>query len=238
VTDAIVALIEAALSSPWGLLGIVVVAAVDGFFPVVPSESLVVTAGAFAAGGDQSLALIIAAGALGAFSGDHISYFVGRRAGDKLAGRLRPGTRKAAAYKWAQGILAERGGTVLIVARYVPGGRTAVTLTAGAVRYPLSSFSLYDSIAAVSWATYAALVGHLGGAAFEDEPLKGVLLGLGLALGIAAAIELIRHVRRRRPDMRGRLGARRAGWHRETSVSDGRDARLSGACFELQPTPE
>ena len=61
MTDAIVALIEAALSSPWGLLGIAVVATVDGFFPVVPGESLVVTAGAFAAGGDQSLALIIAA---------------------------------------------------------------------------------------------------------------------------------------------------------------------------------
>ena len=145
MTDAIVALIEAALSSPWGLLGIAVVATVDGFFPVVPSESLVVTAGAFAAGGDQSLALIIAAGALGAFTGDHISYFVGRRAGEKLAVRLRPGTRRAAAYAWAQQILAERGATVLIVARYVPGGRTAVTLTAGAVRYPpLASFSLYD----------------------------------------------------------------------------------------------
>ena len=54
MTDAIVALIEAALSSPWGLLGIAVIATVDGFFPVVPSESIVVTARAFAAGGDQS----------------------------------------------------------------------------------------------------------------------------------------------------------------------------------------
>ena len=92
MTDAIVALIEGVLSSPWGLLGIAVVATVDGFFPVVPSESLVVTAGAFAAGGDQSLALIIAAGALGAFTGDHISYFFGRRAGEKIAFRLRAGT--------------------------------------------------------------------------------------------------------------------------------------------------
>lgn len=197
MTDAIVALIEGALSSPWGLLGLAAVAAVDGFFPIVPSESLVVTAGAFAVGGDQSLALIIAAGALGAFTGDHISYFVGRRAGDRFVGRLRAGTRKAAAYEWARRILAERGGTVIVVARYVPGGRTAVTLTAGAVRYPLASFSLYDGIAAVSWATYAALVGHLGGAAFEEEPVKGVLLGLGLALGVAGAIEVLRHLRRR-----------------------------------------
>jgi membrane-associated protein len=86
---------------------------------------------------------------------------------------------------------------VIVVARYVPGGRTAVTLTAGAVHHPLSSFTTFDGIAAASWATYAGLVGYLGGAAFEAEPLKGVLLGLGLALSVAGAIELLRHARRR-----------------------------------------
>ncbi len=197
MTDAIVTMVEGALSTPWGLLALAAVAAVDGFFPVVPSESLVVTAGVFAAAGDQSLALIIGAGALGAFTGDHTSYLVGRLAGDRLTGRRRAGTRKAAAFDWARRVLAERGGTVIVVARYVPGGRTAVTLTAGAVRYPLSSFTLFDGIAAASWATYAALVGYLGGAAFEDEPLKGIVLGLGLALGVAGAIELLRHARRR-----------------------------------------
>jgi membrane-associated protein len=197
VTDAIVTLVEGALSTPWGLLALAAVAAVDGFFPVVPSESLVVTAGVFAAAGDQSLALIIGAGALGAFTGDHTSYLIGRLARDRLTGRRRAGTRKAAAFDWASRVLAERGGTVIVVARYVPGGRTAVTLTAGAVHYPLSSFTLFDGIAAASWATYAAIVGYLGGAAFEDEPLKGIVLGLGLALGVAGAIELLRHARRR-----------------------------------------
>jgi membrane-associated protein len=197
VTDAIVTLVEGVLSTPWGLLALAAVAAVDGFFPVVPSESLVVTAGVFAAAGDQSLSVIIAAAALGAFTGDHISYLVGRLAGDRLTGRLRGGTRRAAAYPWARRILAERGGTVIVVGRYVPGGRTAVTLTAGAVHHPLSSFTVFDGIAAASWATYAALVGYLGGAAFEDEPLKGVLLGLGLALSVAGAIELLRHARQR-----------------------------------------
>jgi membrane-associated protein len=197
VTDAIVTLVEGALSTPWGLLALAAVAAVDGFFPVVPSESLVVSAGVFAAAGDQSLALIIGAGALGAFTGDHTSYLIGRLARDRLTGRRRAGTRKAAAFDWASRVLAERGGTVIVVARYVPGGRTAVTLTAGAVHYPLSSFTLFDGIAAASWATYAALIGYLGGAAFEDEPLKGIVLGLGLALGVAGAIELLRHARRR-----------------------------------------
>jgi len=197
VTDAIAQFVEGALDSPWGLLALAAVAAVDGFFPVVPSESLVVTAGVFAAAGDQSLALVIAAAALGAFVGDHVSYAVGSQAGDKLIGRFPPGTRRGAAYTWAAKVLDERGGTVIVVARYVPGGRTAVTLTAGAVHHPLSSFSFYDGIAATSWATYAALVGYLGGAAFEDEPLIGVLFGLGLAACVAGAIELVRRARRR-----------------------------------------
>ena len=197
MTDALVTLVEGALTSPWGLLALTAVAAVDGFFPVVPSESLVVTGGVFAAAGDQALALVIAAAAVGAFAGDHVSYFLGRRAGDRLTGRLHAGTRKAAAFEWARRVLAERGGVVIVVARYVPGGRTAVTLTAGAVDHPLSSFTFFDSIAAVSWAAYASLVGYLGGAAFEGEPGKGVLLGLGVALCVAGAIELLRHARRR-----------------------------------------
>jgi len=70
------------VSSDWAYLAIFSVAMIDAFFPVVPSESLVVTAGVFAAAGDQSLALVIAAAALGAFVGDHVSYAVGSQAGE------------------------------------------------------------------------------------------------------------------------------------------------------------
>ena len=87
---------------------------------------------------------------------------------------------------------------ILVVARYVPGGRTAVTLTMGAVGYRLRSFSLFAAVAAVSWALYGALLGYVGGVAFEDDPLKGVAVGLGLALGVTGAVEAVRFARRRR----------------------------------------
>jgi membrane-associated protein len=48
------------------------------------------------------------------------------------------------------GVLLQRGGTALTVARYVPGGRTAVTLTTGAIRFPLWTFVRYDALAAIS----------------------------------------------------------------------------------------
>jgi membrane-associated protein len=188
--DAITQLVEGAMASPWVLLALFAVAAIDGFFPVVPSESLVVTAGVFAAStGEPSLPLVIAAAGLGAFTGDHISYLLGTRASGRVARRP--------LFGWARRTLDDRGGTILIVCRYIPGARTAVTLTAGAVRFPLRSFSLFDGVAALSWGLYSGLVGFIGGAAFEEEPLKGVVLGLGLAISVAAMIELVRHLRRR-----------------------------------------
>lgn len=211
MSDAITHLVEGAMASPWVLVALFAFAAIDGFFPAVPSETLVVTAGVFAAHGAPSLPLVVAAAALGAFTGDHVSYLLGGTAGARLTGRLRPGSRKGAALAWARDVLAVRGGTIIVVCRYIPGARTAVTLTAGAVRHPWRSFATFDAIAAVSWGAYSATVGYLGGAAFEDDPLKGVLLGLGLAVGVTAAVEVVRHARRRPAPSAGAAVARAAG---------------------------
>ena len=190
MVDAITQLVEGAMASPWVLLALFAVAAIDGFFPVVPSESLVVTAGVFAAAtGEPSLPLVILAAALGAITGDHVSYLLGTRASGKVAERR--------AFGWASRMLDDRGGTILVVSRYIPGGRTAVTLTSGAVRFPLRAFSAYDGLAGLSWGLYSGLVGFIGGAAFEEQPLKGVVLGLGLAVGVALTVEVVRHLRGR-----------------------------------------
>lgn len=196
--DAILQFAHEAMSSWWIYVALFGFAALDGFFPAIPSETLVITAGVFAAQGEPNLAAIIVTAALGAFVGDHVSYFLGRGAGGRLIDRLQPGTKRYATAGWARNALAERGGLVLIVARYIPGGRTAVTLTMGAVRYPLRHFTFFASLAAVSWGVYCALVGYLGGKAFEDNPLKGVALGIGLALTVTLVVEVVRHQRRKR----------------------------------------
>jgi membrane-associated protein len=192
-------LAERAMDSPWIFAALFAFAALDAFFPVVPSESLVITAGVFsAANGEPILVGIILSAAAGAFLGDHISYFIGRTAGERMMKRAKPGSKKAAA--WARGhkLLEDRGGVILIVCRYIPGARTAITLTAGAVSYRLRSFSFFDGIAALSWGTYSALVGYIGGEAFEEDPWKGLALGLGIALSVTFAVEVIRHLRRPR----------------------------------------
>jgi hypothetical protein len=39
-------------------------------------------------------------------------------------------------------------------------------------------------------------VGYIGGEAFEEQPWKGLALGLGIALTVTFAVEVIRHMRR------------------------------------------
>ncbi|MFC0625691.1 DedA family protein [Kribbella deserti] len=198
MNDAILALAHDLMSSWWIYLALFGFAMLDGFFPAVPSETLVVTAGVFAALGEPDLYGVIAVAAAGAFLGDHISYFIGRGAGARVVARFKPGSKKSAMFEWSHNALAERGGLVLVVARYIPGGRTAVTLTMGTVRYPLRKFSLYATLAAVSWGVYGALVGFIGGKAFEENPLAGVALGIGLALAVTVVVEVVRHQLRKR----------------------------------------
>ena len=59
----------------------------------------------------------------------------------------------------------------------------------GIVGYPLRHFTPFDAVASVLWASYAGLIGYLGGAAFEDDPVKGLILGFGTALAITGLIE-------------------------------------------------
>lgn len=185
------------MSSPWIYLVLFALAAIDGFFPLVPSESSVITAGVFAATGEPSLPLVILAAALGAFAGDQASYGFGRLGGPRLYGRARAGSRRRAALDGARIALAARGGLIIVVARYFPGARTAVTLTAGAVEYRWRRFAGFGAVGAITWGAYSALVGYLGGVAFESDPLKGLLLGLGLAGAVTLMAELGRRVRRR-----------------------------------------
>ncbi|TDD13242.1 DedA family protein [Nonomuraea diastatica] len=190
MSHAILDLVQQAMASPWLYAVLFGLALLDGFFPIVPAETAVITAGVFAASGETNLALVIVVAALGAFAGDHISYLIGNKSGGRL--------RNKKAFVWARGALEERGGLVLVVARYIPGGRTATTLTMGAVRHPLRSFTFFDVIAASSWAVYSGLIGFFGGMAFENDPIKGLLLGLGIAVSITAVVEIVRWIRKRR----------------------------------------
>ncbi|RJL22073.1 DedA family protein [Bailinhaonella thermotolerans] len=194
--DSLVELARQAITSPWIYLAVFAFAAVDAFLPLLPSESLVIAAGVFAASGRPNLVLLLLAAAAGAFAGDHVSYCIGRL-GRRPVNRVKPGTRRHHLTRWIRRTLERRGGLIIIVARYIPGGRTVTTVTAGALGYPLRRFSLFDALAGLSWGAYCSLLGYLGGKTFEKNPLLAALFGFGVALLITLAAELVRHLRSR-----------------------------------------
>jgi membrane protein DedA with SNARE-associated domain len=199
MVEGLVELAEEALTSPWAYVALFGFSAIDAFFPIAPSESVVITAGVFSASeGEPALLGVIAASAAGAFAGDHISYYIGRAAGPTVLKGSHPESRRRKAFDTAAEAFARRGGLVLFVARYIPFGRTATTMTMGASGYPRSLFSAFDALAAISWALYSALLGYLGGATFEEDPLLGLAMGMGLALATTVAVEGVRYLRRRR----------------------------------------
>lgn len=204
--ESVLDLLRQTVTSPWVYLLIFALTAVDAVVPMVPGEAAVITAAVLATSGNPDVVAVLASAALGAIVGDHVSYAIGRGGGARRLTRFPEGSRRRATSEWARRAVDRRGGLILTTARYVPGGRTAVTLTMGAVRYPLRSFLLFDTIAAVSWALYNVLLGYFGGLAFERDPLRGILAGLGLSVVVTVLIETVRRARRR---ARHRATARR-----------------------------
>jgi membrane-associated protein len=189
--------LELVSASPWTYAVILGIAALDAVLPLVPSETAVISAGVLAGAGDLQLGLVIAAGAAGAYAGDSSAYLLGRSADERLKRTLFRGDKGARRQAWAEGMLERHGGPLIFGARFVPGGRTATTVSAGALRMRWARFAAFAAMAALGWASYAALMGYVGGRAFEDNPLWGLLVGFGLAALTFAAVEVARRARAR-----------------------------------------
>jgi membrane-associated protein len=169
----------------WAYLALFGFLTIDAMVPVVPVQAIMITSGALTVYGNLDLALVIAIGAAGMFAGDSIAYLLGRSTGrvgrgwlSALRARFTPRqdhdhpreqsrTRKAAV-RFTRG-LRRPGPLVLLLCRFVPGGRMAAGFHAGRIGYPIKRFAMYDGLAAVCWASYGGLVGHIGGTAITQS---------------------------------------------------------------------
>ena len=182
---------------------VLALAAFDVVVPVLPSESAVILGGVLAWQGRLHPVPLILAAAAGAIAGDHLSYAIGRwtqrgrpqphRRGDRRMGKAER------LQLWAARQLDRRGPALLIVARFIPGGRTASTFMAGRTAYPLSRFTPPVVAAGLLWASFATMLGYIGGQTFHEQTLLATGLGVLLALGFAVLVELVMsRVERRR----------------------------------------
>ena len=156
-----------------------------------------ITAGVLASSGDVHLSLAIVSGAAGAILGDNTAYLLGRYLERPLRQRLFSGEKAKKRLAWAEGQIEERGGQLIVLGRFIPAGRTVVTVACGTLHLRWRRFIAFDVVAGVVWASYAALLGYFGGKSFEHAPWKGLLLALGIAFAVTALVEVVRWARRR-----------------------------------------
>ncbi|MBP3978592.1 DedA family protein [Microbacterium sp. BLY] len=191
-------LILQAIASPWLYAVLFAVTVIDGFFPPVPSETVLVAAAAVAAStGDGNILLLGAVAAVGAAIGDNVAFLIGRRlVTTRYAWMRRP--RVAAAFDFAQRALDRRSATLILGARYIPIGRVAVNMSAGALGFAWRRFLPLSLIAGVSWSVFSLAIGLLAGAWLRDQPLLSAGLGILVALVVGVVIDRIAALRRRR----------------------------------------
>jgi membrane-associated protein len=139
-------IVDALSGSSWSYAIVFAVAALDAFFPVVPSETVAIAAGVLAGAGDLQVVPAILAAAGGAFLGDNISFGIGHFLGERTVNRFFSSAKAQRRLDWAERQLEERGAYIITVARFIPGGRTATTFTAGYVDFRWRRFLVFDAL--------------------------------------------------------------------------------------------
>ncbi|MEU4497667.1 VTT domain-containing protein [Streptomyces sp. NPDC023998] len=186
--------------------------ALGSLVPVVPTGAVVSSAAVVAFHQTSPLALLFVflVASFAAFLGDVTLYWLGRRGvGSKNGSRWLAALRERSApdrLEQAQRKLDEHGVTVLVLSRLVPAGRMPVMLACLLARMPLRAFVRGDIPACLAWAATYQLIGILGGSLF-DEPWKGVVAAVTLAVVISGAPTVWRRLRRAaRPGSSGSSG--------------------------------
>ena len=149
-----------------GIVGITLIVFAEtglliGFF--LPGDSLLVTAGVFAANGDINLALLLTVVPLAAVVGDAVGYAIGRRAGKTLYERPDSRFFKRSHLVKAHEFYEKYGGKTIVLARFIPIVRTFAPTVAGAAEMGYRKFALYNIVGGVAWVYSTVLLGYFLG---------------------------------------------------------------------------
>ena len=183
-------LLEFVGGSAWAFPAIFTIVAIDAFFPLVPGETSVVTGGILASNGELFVGFVFLSGMAGAVAGDHVAYFLGRRFGERAQDRLFKSERAKERVEWAGEQLRERGPWLIVASRFIPGGRTAVTFSSGALGYAWRRFIAADLVAGALWSAFSTGLGWFGGNAFKESLWKPLAVAAVAAVVVSLAGEL------------------------------------------------
>ena len=151
----------------WGgtLLVCIIVFIETGFFVgfFLPGDSLLVTAGVFAASGQLHISQLLLLVPLCAIVGDQIGYWIGRKAGQALYRREDSLVFRKRHLERAHQFYEKYGGKTVILARFVPIVRTFCPPVAGAAQMPYGRYFAYDVAGGILWGGGMILGGYFLG---------------------------------------------------------------------------
>ncbi len=150
-----------------------------GFF--LPGDSLLVTAGILSnpeavAGGVFDPFVLIVCLCLAAIAGDQVNYLLGRRAGEVVYSRPDGRLVKRKHFEQARAFYEKRGGSAVVLARFVPILRTFVPFIAGVAQMRYRRFVLYNVVGGSLWVVSLVLLGHFLGKTPLARELHHVIL--------------------------------------------------------------
>lgn len=137
-----------------------------GFF--FPGDTLLLTAGIFAAQGKLSLMTVIMVIALAAIIGDNVGYHIGKRYGRRLFRKPDGLVFRQAYVQQAEKFYERFGARTMLIAHFVPVVRTFAPPVAGVAHMDYKKFVIYDAIGDIVWATSVTLIGYWFGTKIPD----------------------------------------------------------------------
>ncbi len=167
----------------YALIGVVIVVFIETglFFPLLPGDSLLFTAGALVAQDqlDFPLWLLCLLVTVAAFAGDQNAYWIGRKAGPRLFNRPDSRFFKREHIEETNRYFDKYGGVTVIIARFVPIVRTYSAASAGIGRMHYPRFVTFDLAGAVLWGCGVTLLGYLlGNVEFVKHNIEYLLVGI------------------------------------------------------------
>jgi membrane protein DedA with SNARE-associated domain len=156
----------------WGYLGVFLLMVLENVIPPVPSEVIMGVGGIAAAQGKMNFALLVAVGTLGCAIGNLFWWEIGRRYGYE---RLKPMVDRWGRWLTMEWEDVERlrrffdrwGGVTVFVFRFMPLGRTVISIPAGLLHMPFWRFVAYTTAGSLVWNTILVGVGFWLGTTFE-----------------------------------------------------------------------
>ena len=146
-----------------------------GFF--LPGDSLLVTAGVFAAAGQLDIVWLNALLIMAAIVGDTVGYWIGRKAGPALFNRPRSRFFNPAHLRRAHDFYEKHGGKTIILARFMPIVRTFAPVVAGMGQMNYRRFIAFNVFGGMGWVLSMTLIGYyLGHFAWVRKNIEIVIV--------------------------------------------------------------